>query len=48
MFVKLCLHLSFIAQNSFQFDEIFFLHVFMRQHLTAILGNIGTKIDLPL
>ena len=59
-FVKLCLHLGYIVQNSFHFDDIFFMENFKtskfqfqpflnyRRHLTGILGNIGTKIDLPL
>ena len=54
--VKLCLHLSYIAQNSFHFDEIFHrkfkipisVCVSLRRHLVAILGIFGTKIDLPL
>ena len=58
--VKLCLHLGYQAQNSFHFDDIFFMENFKnskfkfcqflnyRRHLTVILGNIGTKIDLPL
>ena len=93
--VKLCLHLSYIAQNSFHFDEIFhrkfktpilvllkkfretlfistlqstkcrtpfilerffteksnsqfWFCMLLRRHLVAILGNIETKITLPL
>ena len=58
--VKLCLHLDYIAQNSFHFDEIFIMENFKSskfqflqffnysRHLTVILGNIGTKIDLSL
>ena len=47
-FVKLCLHLSYIVQNSFHFDEIFHMkfklpilvYLLLRRHLVAILGNI--------
>ena len=58
--VKLCLHLDYIVQNPFHFDEIFFMENFKnskfkfcqflnyRRHLTLILGNIGTKNFLPL
>ena len=50
--VKPCLHLDYIVQNSFHFDEIFFHGKFQNFKipilaiLTLILGNIGTKIDL--
>ena len=54
--VKLCLHLSYITQNSFHFDEIFhrklkipiLVCVLFRRHLMSILDTFGTKIDLPL
>ena len=54
--MKLCLHLSYIAQNSFHFDEIFHrkfkisisVCVALRRHLVAILGTFGAKIDLSL
>ena len=53
--VKLCLHLSYIVQISFHFDEIFhvkfkfpiLLCMILRRHLVSILGNISTKIDHP-
>ena len=57
--VKLCLHQDYLAQNSFHFDYIFFMDFktskfqfkqffnYIR-HLTVILGNIGSKIDLSL
>ena len=32
-FVKLCLHLGYIVQNSFQFDEIFFMENFKTSKL---------------
>ena len=48
--------LSYRAQNSFHFDDIFhrkfkipiLVCVALRRHLVAILGNFGTKIDLSL
>ena len=54
--MKFWLHLTYIAQNSFHFDEIFHrkfkipisICVALRRHLVAILGNIGTTIDLLL
>ena len=49
-------NLGYIVQNSFNFDEIFFIENFKTlaifqlysRYLTAILGNIVTKIDLSL
>ena len=50
--MKLCLHLDYIVvvQNSFHFDEIFFMENFKTSkfHLTVILGYIVTKITLSL
>ena len=54
--MKLCLHLSYIAQISFHFDEIFhrkfklpiLVCILLRRHLVSILGNVETKITLPL
>ena len=54
--VKLFLHLNYIVQNSFNFDEIFFIENFKTlaifqlysRYLTAVLGNIVTIIDLSL
>ena len=57
--VKVCWHLSYLAQNSFHFDEIFHRKFKIpilvcvvctkTQHLVPTLGTIfGTKIDLPL
>ena len=54
--VKLCLYLSFIAQNSFHFDEIFhrkfkipiLICVTLRRHLVAILGIFAVlKLIFP-
>ena len=58
--VKLCLHLGYIVQNSFHFDEIFFHGKFQNFKIPILaifqlwspsngnLGTIGTKIDLSL
>ena len=54
--MKLCLHLSYIAQNSFHFDEIFhrkvkipiLVCVALRRHLVAILGIFAVlKLIFP-
>ena len=54
--MKLCLHLSYIAQNSFHFDEIFhrklkipiLVCVTLRRHLVAILGIFAVlKLIFP-
>ena len=52
--VKLYLHLSYKAKNSFLFWRDFsqkfqfWFCVAIRRHLVSIFGNFGTKIDLPL
>ena len=52
-FVKVCLHLSYIVQNSFHFDEIFYrkFQFYYYGTKTTSSGNFryfGTKITLPL